>query len=271
MLKAFRNLLGRRTTPATRELSFSRPLLLLQSDDWGRVGVRDREGYEQLRASGIHLGQNPYDYYSFETAEDVMALRDMLKAHHDSTGRAACMVMNFLLANLDFEKTASNGFSQIHLMPLSQGLPGKWKRAGLFEAYRQGIADKVFYPGLHGLTHFCRAPVERALATPGDRNNLLRTLWKADTPYIYWRMPWIGYEYHIPEKPSEGFLDAEAQAMLIAEAAREFKNFFSAGPVSACAPGYRANSDTHRAWAECGIRVAQNGSGGALSPHMDEW
>lgn len=252
-------------------LSFSRPLVLLQSDDWGRVGVRDREGYEQLRGSGVHLGQNPYDYYSLETAEDVMALRDLLKSHHDSTGRAACMVMNFLLANVNFQKTASNGFSEIHLLSLSHGLPSGWKRPGLFEAYRQGISDTVFYPALHGLTHFCRPAVERALTVPGDRNNLLRTLWKAETPYIYWRMPWIGYEYRDSDKSHEGFLDAEAQARLIAEAAGEFKTFFATAPFSACAPGYRANPDTHRAWAQSGIRVAQNGSGGALAPHMDEW
>ena len=83
----------------TRGFSFSRPLILLQSDDWGRIGVRDREGYEQLRASGIHLGENPYDYYSLETAEDVIALRDMLKRHRDSTGLSGLLlVMNFLLA-----------------------------------------------------------------------------------------------------------------------------------------------------------------------------
>jgi hypothetical protein len=251
--------------------SFSRPLILLQSDDWGRVGVRDREGYEQLRSSGIHLGENPYDYYSLETAEDVMALRDLLKRHRDSTGRPACLVMNFLLANLDFQKIADTGFKDIHLKPLSQGLPGDWKRPGLFEAYRQGVADDVFYPALHGLTHFCRPAVERGLAPPGERNNLLHTLWKADTPYIYWRMPWIGYEYSNPEKPQAGFLDAGTQDHLIAEAAREFQKFFATAPLSACAPGYRANGDTHLAWSRCGVRVAQNGSGGALPPHMDEW
>ena len=271
MLNAVRNLWGRKPVELTKGLTFSRPLLLLQSDDWGRVGVRDREGYEELRANGIPLGQNPYDYYSLETAEDVIALGNMLKGHHDSTGRAACMVMNFLLANLDFQKIASSGFSKVHMTPLRNGLPGEWKRPGLFDAYRQGISDNVFYPALHGLTHFCRPAVERALATPGDRNNLLRTLWKAETPYIYWRMPWIGYEYCNPEKPQAGFLEADAQARLIAETAREFKKFFSTPPLSACAPGYRANADTHRAWAHCGVRVAQNGSGGALPPHVDEW
>ena len=95
--------------------SFSRPLLLIQSDDWGRVGVRDREGYEQLRASGIPLGQNPYDLYTLETAEDVAALGEMLNRHRDSTGRPACVLMNFVLANIDFPKTRRNNYQQIHL------------------------------------------------------------------------------------------------------------------------------------------------------------
>jgi hypothetical protein len=270
MLKeGLRKLLGRNSAPPEKTFSFSRPLVLLQSDDWGRVGVRDREGYEQLRHSEIHLGENPYDYYSLETAEDVIALRDMLKKHRDSTGRPACMVMNFLLTNLDFKKIEDTGFEYIHLVPLSQGLPGRWTRPGLFEAYRQGISDDVFYPALHGLTHFCRQAVERELTVPGERNHLLRTLWKAETPYIYWRMPWIGYEYCNPEKP--GFLELETQTNLITDAAKEFEKVFSVAPLSAVAPGYRANGDTHRAWSQCGIRVAQNGSGGALPPHMDEW
>src|SRR5258707_13517114 len=106
---------GSKLPSSVRQFSFDRPLVLLQSDDWGRVGVRDREGYEQLRASGIYLGENPYDYYSLETAEDVMALRDLLKRHRDSTGRPACLVMNFLLANLDLLRSADSGFKNIYL------------------------------------------------------------------------------------------------------------------------------------------------------------
>ena len=92
--------------------------------------MRDREGYEQLRASGIHLGENPYDYYSLETAEDVMALRDMLKRHRDSTGRPACMVMNFLLANLDFQKTADTRISRYPSAASEPGLARRLETAG---------------------------------------------------------------------------------------------------------------------------------------------
>jgi hypothetical protein len=257
-------------TSTVRGYSFSRPLVLLHSDGWGRVGVRDQEGFEQLRASGMRLGERPYDFYTLETADDVTILRDMLKRHRDSTGRAACLVMNFVMANLDFRKMLADGWERIHLLPLSEGLPGKWKRPGLIEAYRLGITQGVFYPALHGLTHFCRRAVEHALSERGERAELLQTLWKAETPYIYWRMPWVGYEYCNPEKPYPGFLSAETQTEMIREAADTFRKFLFTTPVSACAPGYRANRDTYVAWSRCGVRVAQNGGGAPRAPHIGE-
>lgn len=250
--------------------AFGRPLVLLQSDDWGRVGVRDQEGYEQLRAQGINLGEQAYDFYTLETASDVMALHEMLGRHRDSTGRRACIVMNFLSANLDFGRMALDAFRKIYLRPLKQGLPGRWQRPGLFDAYREGINDGSFYPALHGLTHFCSVAVESALEQNEERARALRTLWQAETPYIYWRMPWAGYEYKNPEPPHAGFLGADTQAELIGQAVEYFREFFSSAPHSACAPGYRANEDTRQAWWEHGIRVAQNGTGAATFPVMNE-
>src|SRR5271170_6324434 len=81
---------------------FDRPLVLLQSDDWGRVGLRDRDGLEQLRAAGMALGERPYDFYALETADDLAALTAVLKRHRDSGGRNPCVEMNFVPSNLDF-------------------------------------------------------------------------------------------------------------------------------------------------------------------------
>jgi hypothetical protein len=270
------NTLARRLWNSTRRsvpsdgYCVNRPTVLLQSDDWGRVGVRDQEGYEALRSRGIPLGQHPYDFYSLETAEDVSLTAELLKRHRDSTGRPACLSMNFITANLDFSKIQENKNASLPLFPLSKGLPGNWKRPGLFEAYRQGIKEGLFFPSLHGLTHFSQAAVARALSELGEKAQLLQTLWREETPYIYWRMPWIGYEYADSESPS-GFLSAEDQAALIRVAAENFARIFSCFPSSACAPGYRANRDTHAAWAKWGIRVAQNGSGAPRTPHFDEF
>ncbi len=249
---------------------FGRPLLLLQSDDWGRVGLRDSGSMEQLQSAGLKLGERPYDFYTLETAEDLSALMATLTRHRDSAGRHPCLEMNFVLGNLDFARMEVEGWERIHILQLAEGLPKGWDRPGLVEAYRSGISDGVFHPALHGTLHFCSQSVERNLAGGGERVALLRTLWQAGTPYIHWRMPWIGYEYWDPEKPPDDrFLPASSQQEIIGQTVGAFAKLFSALPFSACAPGYRANDDTVRAWAQHGIRVAQNGPGGVVPPHFD--
>ena len=256
---------------------FDRPLVLIQSDDWGRAGLRDREGFEELRSAGLELGERPYDFYTLETAEDLAAIREMMKRHADSNGRHPCIGMNFIVANLDFEKIDLAGLDRtggdtgsLSLLPLSEGLPKPWSRPNLREGYRAGIADGVFRAALHGSTHFCVPAVTRSAARNSERSKLLLTLWGARTPYIHWRMPWVGYEYWDPElMDEERFLPVEEQRRAIGNSVGLFAKMFAALPRSACAPGYRANRDTHRTWAQHGIRVVQNGPGIAAPPHFD--
>jgi hypothetical protein len=250
--------------------TFDRPLVILQSDDWGRTGVRDKEGWEELRDLGLNLGECGYDFYSLETADDVAALVSLLERHPDWTGRPACFGMNFILANVDFARVKANDFREIYLRALTGGLPDGWNRPGLFEAYRQGVSAGAISPALHGLTHFCRPAAEKRLADPGEQGILLRTLWSAGVPYIHWRMPWVGFEYWDSEREGdESFLPSGSQEDLVRSATKCFTDFFSQPPRSACAPGYRANLATHESWAANGIRVAQNGPGKAIPPHFD--
>jgi hypothetical protein len=269
LLEFARNLFRHR--PTGHNLAFPKPLVILQSDGWGRVGVHDAKGYEQLRSSGLRLGEHPYDLYSLETAADLAALACLLRNHHDSIGRAPCLVMNFCLANLDFGKMSRQGFQKIELMPLSQGLPGSWSRPGLIEAYRAGIQQGVFHPALHGLTHFSTVAVENAIAQGAEQAELLRLLWNAETPFIYWRMPWVGYEYWNPEKPHAGFISARGQKMLVQKACNLFSVLFGTKPSTTCAPGYRFNRGTLLACSERGIRVVQNGTDSGLkAPYIDD-
>src|SRR5271155_243258 len=122
MITRLRNPLRRtRKVSPHPALRFDRPLVLFQSDDWGRAGVRDREGWEELRAGGLNLGEKPYDFYSLETAEDVGALGEVLRKHRDSTGRRPSMVMNFIMANVDFDRCFDPGQKRITLRPLTEG------------------------------------------------------------------------------------------------------------------------------------------------------
>ena len=275
MITRWRDVLRRaKKLPAYPPLRFDRPLVLFQSDDWGRAGVRDREGWEELLAAGLNLGEQPYDFYSLETAEDLHALGEVLRKHRDSTGRRPSMVMNFIMANVDFDRCFEPGHKEIPLRPLTEGLPGTWRRPQLLEAYQQGIRERLFYPALHGLTHFCERAMARELDAGGERSQLVNKLWRAQTPYIHWRMPWIGYEYWDPEmRPARRFLPVDDQRAAIRRAAGIFRELFATGPFSACAPGYRANADSRTAWFETGVRVVQNGvqngPGERTGPYLD--
>ena len=251
---------------------FDRPLLLIQSDDWGRVGVRDREGFQELKSAGLMLGENPYDLYTLETSEDVADLSALLSKHRDSAGRPAAMTMYFVVANVDFAGAAQSNCQEIPTRFLAEGLPGRWSRPGLLESYRAGIKEGIFYPALHGTTHFCRTAVQRESAAQGKRGDLLRTLWKAETPYIFWRMPWIGYEYWDPAaKREERHLPVALQFAAIVEGIEGFSRLFGRKPLSACAPGYRANATTHRTWRHAGVKIAQSGPDGIVAPRLDRY
>lgn len=280
MISRVRKILGRGSKSSQGSgLRFNRPLVLFQSDDWGRVGVCDREGWNELQAGGLNMGAKPYDFYSLEAPDDLHALSDVLKKHRDSTGRRPCIGMNFVMANVDFPRvlgvspkgnSAEKRMREIPLRPLTDGFPEPWQRSVLIDAYQEGIRDRVFYPALHGLTHFCAAAIERELESNGERYQLLRTLWRAGTPYIHWRMPWIGFEYWDPSlPPNERFLTLAKQRTAIHGAAEIYRALFASIPLSACAPGYRANHDTKTAWFEAGIRVVQGGPGELQSPVVD--
>jgi hypothetical protein len=249
---------------------FSRPMVLFHTDDWGLVGIRDQEGFNELKARGVDLGDQSYDYYSLETAEDLHCLYGVLRRHRDSIGRPPCLVSNFILANVDFPRVIDSGFTKLHLLPLDQGFPEFWNRPGLLETYREGVQKGIIYPALHGLTHFCQRSVDKVMHTKDERNAFLRMLYSADTPMIPGRTPWVSFEYHpgMDEK-NNGWLDFSCQRQLIGQGKRLFERVFGRAPFSACAPGYRANEDTLRGWAEAGIQVAQNGPGLDLAPYFD--
>lgn len=242
------------------------PIVVLQSDDWGLVGVRDGEGAEELRRQGFEPGRSPYGGYSLETAEDLRALYGVLERHRDASGRAACMVFNFVMANVDFGRALERGLDTDTLIPLGDGLPAGWERPGLLEAYHEGIGRGLVYPALHGLTHFNLRAAQGLLKGNSPAGERLRALYRSGTPQLEELRGVLGFEYLTP---GEGWLDLEEQGRLIGLGARLFEGMFGTGARSACAPGYRANGWTHKAWKDHGIAAVQNGPAAKSLPHKD--
>jgi hypothetical protein len=56
-------------------LSGSRPLVILQSDDWGLVGIEHKDSFDRIvKDHGLNPEYSHLNYYGPETADDLAAL-----------------------------------------------------------------------------------------------------------------------------------------------------------------------------------------------------
>lgn len=64
-----------------------RKLVVIESDDWGSIRMPSRKVYECLLKEGLEVDNSYFDKYdSLESAEDLMALFDVLSSVKDRKG-----------------------------------------------------------------------------------------------------------------------------------------------------------------------------------------
>lgn len=238
-----------------------RPTVLIQSDDWGRVGSPSLESITNLKNDGYRIGESAWDFYGLESDNDLYCLGDTLSRHVDMDGNPVCMTANFIMANADLRRMSKEGFTDFRFVPINEGFPVPWENVGILNSYRKLIASGVFYPALHGFTHFSQQAMLNAWHDGGEMGRRARALIQQDIPYLASLTP----EYNFALMNKAGgmmrFLDEVSQRQWIDMGVKLFTKSFGFQPVSACAPGYRANQLTYRLWFEHGLKVAQTASG----------
>lgn len=240
-----------------------RPTVVIHSDDWGRVGVHDPEAIDRLRGRIPAVGASKWDYYGHENADDLRMLGEVLGGTTDIDGRPACMTMNMVMANADIRRMRREGFREFRFVPITEGLPEPWADSSLIEQFRCLAAARVFYPGLHGFTHFSPQGMLRGWHDPGALGERTRALLNEDIPYLASVTPEFNFALLDRSGGAEVYADFAAQSAWVAQGIDLFRAAFGHAPVTTCAPGYRCNDTTFEAWAEQGLQVVQTtGSGG---------
>ena len=67
----------------------TRPIVIIESDDWGRTGLPSLAAMEQLKVAGTPVGESPWDFYGLESEDDVIQLGDTLSEFHDADEKPA--------------------------------------------------------------------------------------------------------------------------------------------------------------------------------------
>jgi hypothetical protein len=233
----------------------TRPIVVIESDDWGRAGLPSLVAMEQLKVAGIPIGESPWDFYGLESEDDVIRLGDTLSEFHDAEEKPACITANFVMANADLERMRRENFQAFRWKSIDLGFPGCSET--LLPAYRRNIDRGLFYPGLHGFTHFNVSAMMKLLREPSDPGDRMRQLAYHGVPYLASLTPECNFALVERRGEVEQFLPESDQEIWIEAGVSLFARLFERPPVTTCAPGYRANDTTFRIWRRYGLRSAQ--------------
>lgn len=132
----------------------NRHIVVIESDDWGSVRMSSLDSFERLKAAGIPVDKGQYNLYdSLESNDDLELLFDTLRQFKDSTGRHPVMTGVNVVANPDFDAIRANGFTEYVYEPYTKTCERYKGHDNVYELWKQGIAERLFVPVLHGREH----------------------------------------------------------------------------------------------------------------------
>lgn len=143
--KYYTNLRGWRT---------NRKIVVIESDDWGSIRMPSKEVYEKCLKAGYPVDQNPYERYdSLASEEDLELLFDLLTSFKDKKGNHPVFTANCVVANPDFKKIREDGFKKYHYELITETFKRYPKHGKNFDLWKQGLAEKIFFPQFHAREH----------------------------------------------------------------------------------------------------------------------
>jgi hypothetical protein len=143
--KNFSNIPGWRT---------ERKIIVLESDDWGSVRIRDKSAYDALKKKGLNVEAIHYD--SVETIEsntDLEHLFELLSSFKDINNKSAVFTPMCIMGNPDFEKIKASDYQNYYFQPLHETLKEFPNSDKVIDLWKKGNHSKVFIPEIHGREH----------------------------------------------------------------------------------------------------------------------
>jgi len=131
-----------------------RRILVIESDDWGSVRIKNKAAYEALKVKGLNVDAKRYDQVdTLENNKDLELLFEVLSSVKDRNNRPAKFTPMCLVGNPDFEKIKADDYQHYFFQPLSDTLKEFPNSNRIIELWREGVQHNVFTPQLHGREH----------------------------------------------------------------------------------------------------------------------
>lgn len=132
----------------------NRKIIVIESDDWGSIRMPSKKVYRDLLKEGIRVDLCPYNKFdNLASSIDLETLFNTLTSFKDSKGNHPIITANTNVANPDFNKIDVNNYEEYYYEPFTKTLEHYYENDNVFEYWKKGMHDKLFYPQLHGREH----------------------------------------------------------------------------------------------------------------------
>lgn len=211
-----------------------RHIIVIESDDWGSIRMPSKEEYNQLLRDGFSVDKDLFSRYdSLERGDDLMALFEVLHSVKDINGNPAIITADSVVANPDFDKIKANGFALYYYELTTDTYKHQPGCENSYELIKQGMAEKVWHPQLHGREHLNVIRWMKALQESDEIARLCFnqrhfSLTKKASPRVKAR--------YMDAFANVGLLDEEAK--MVKEACDIFEKLFGYRSKSFIAPCY---------------------------------
>lgn len=231
-----------------------RKLVVIESDDWGSIRMPNIATYNQLRKEGFELEKDPYlKFDALASESDLNALFETLGSVRDFKGNSAKITANCVVANPDFPKIKTNGYSEYYWEAFTTTLARYPYHSKSFELWREGINSNLFKPQYHGREHINTFQWMKALKN-GD-NSIAKafdlemiSLNSSNTDMRYDYMEGLDF---FSEK------ERREKAAILEEGMNVFKTIFGYASLSFVANCYIWDDTAERSLSKMGIKYIQ--------------
>lgn len=133
-----------------------RKIIVIESDDWGSIGIPSKEVYDKLFRKSYNIENSPYlRFDSLASDYDMTLLADLLMTYHDNKGSNIKMTMNTIMTNPDFEKIRLSNYQKYYYENFKETIKHYPKHANTYKQIISGIKEGIFKPQFHGREHLC--------------------------------------------------------------------------------------------------------------------
>jgi hypothetical protein len=132
----------------------SRNMVVFECDDWGSINMPSNEAYARMVSAGLNVGRRRWNRFdTLETADDLEQLFAVLDSVRDCQNRPAIFTPITNVANPDFDKIKSEGFTKYYFEKFTDTLARYYPDNNARKLWMEGMNAGIFMPELHGREH----------------------------------------------------------------------------------------------------------------------